>query len=341
MTVVAYGFPYSSQRSRTERPDKRIRTIFEVCGLNPSLRTPAHDQRTFASRELTPSVTVVICTRNRPAFLQKCLAGIARLKPAPNQVLVIDNSAGNADTRKVASDYGARYIIEPVPGLSHARNRGLAECSTEIVAFLDDDAVPAPEWLGALVASFADKQIAAATGKVFSLDGDSSEAASQNFMTLSSSDSHWFERATFGGMGVGCNMALRREACIGWNVFDERLGRGAPFHIGEESFAFASFISRGYTAVYLPSAAVYHATHKRDPIEVEARNSLAYWLLLFSEFPGQRLNLVRFLFRRLSGKRLDWPRNPQDPGEIVSSSWHVKLRAGWNGLLLFLRTPKP
>jgi cellulose synthase/poly-beta-1,6-N-acetylglucosamine synthase-like glycosyltransferase len=254
--------------------------------------------------------------------------------------MVVDNSEGNNDTRKVAQDYGARYLIEPVRGLSRARNRGLAECFTDIVAFLDDDAIPAQEWLGALVAPFSNNKIAAATGKVFPLDVDPTEISPESPITLTNRDRHWFERATFGGMGLGCNMALRRSACLGWNVFDERLGRGAPFHIGEETFALAGVISRGYIATYLPSAVVFHSTHKRYPVEFEARNSLAYWLLLFSEFPGQRMNLLRFLFQRLRGKRLEWPRNPQEPGEIISSTWLVKIKAGWKGLLLFMRTPK-
>ena len=75
-------------------------------------------------------------------------------------------------------------------------------------------------------------------------------------------------------------------------------------------------------------------------IEREARNSFAYWLLLVAEFPGQRLNLLRFLFRRLCGKALEWPRNPQQPGEIVSSRRSVLLPAAIKGLGLFLRTPK-
>ncbi len=287
------------------------------------------------------TVSVVLCTRNRPVLLQKCLSAVAKLNPAPDEVLVVDNSEGNSDTRKVANDYGARYITEPVTGLSRARNRGLVESSSDIVAFLDDDAMPAVEWLGALAASFCDDKVAAATRMVFPLDTDPALVGQGNPITLTNRDQYWFERATFGGMGVGCNMALRRNACLGWKVFDERLGRGAPFHIGEETFAFAGVISRGFTVVYLPSAVVFHSEHKRYPIEFEARNSLAYWLLLFSEFPGQRANLLGFLIRRLRGKALDWPRNPQGPGEIVSSSWRVKFKAAWSGLILFLRTPKP
>lgn len=135
-------------------------------------------------------------------------------------------------------------------------------------------------------------------------------------------------------------MALRRSAGKGWTVFDERLGRGAPFHIGEETYAFAGLLSRGFAAVYLPDAIVFHPAHKRYPIEFEARNSFAYWLLLFSRFPGQRMSLLRFILRRMRREPLKWPRETQEAGDIVSSNWRVLLKAGLKGAWLFLRTPR-
>ena len=308
--------------------------------MNSPLRTPAKGPTTRI-REQSPTVTVVICTRNRPVLLQKCLAAVARLSPAPNQVLVVDNSEGNNDTRKVAQDYGARYLTEPIRGLCRARNRALAECDSEVVAFLDDDVTPASNWLRLLLEPFGDQRTGASAGRVITPDTPVSDVSQESPRTISNRDPHWFEIATFGGLGLGANMALRKRACAAENFFDERLGRGAPFEIGDESYAFASLLSRGHSVVYIPAAVVHHPPLTRAAIDKEARNSFTYWLLLFSEFPSQRLNLLRFLIRRLRGKKLDWPRNPQEPGEIISSSWSVKIKAGWKGLLLFLRTPKP
>lgn len=265
---------------------------------------------------------------------------MALLNPQPDRVLVVDNSEGNQEAERLARRFGAGYVIEPVKGLSRARNRGLAECDTDIVAYLDDDAIPAADWLGILLEPFSDEKIAASTGKVVTPDSETNPAREEAPRRLSNQNPQWFEITTFGGMGLGGNMALRRKACAGWTVFDERLGRGAPFHIGEEAYAFAGLLWRGYAAAYLPSAVVFHPPLRRDPVEFEARNSLAYWLLLFSAFPSQRMNLLRFLFRRLRRKPLTWPRESQEAGEIVTSSWLLLLRAGVKGLWLFLRTPK-
>ena len=300
----------------------------------------AHISSPSGCKDATLTVSVVICTKNRPANLRECLSAVARLDPMPEEVLVVDNTQGNQETESVSREFGARYVVEPVPGLSRARNRGLAESDTEIVAFLDDDAIPAPDWLGILVGPFADTQTAASTGRVINPGSRRVDAPPECFRTLSNKDRHWFEIATFGGMGIGLNMALRRSACMNWIVFDERLGRGAPFHIGEETYAFAGLILRGHTAVYVPSAIVFHPIHRRDPVEIEARNSFAYWLLLFSAFPTERLSLLSFISRRLRRRPLDWPRDPQEPGEIVTSSYRLLFKAGWQGLWLFLRTPR-
>jgi glycosyltransferase involved in cell wall biosynthesis len=287
------------------------------------------------------TVSIVICTRNRPALLKRCLATVSRLTLKPDEVIVIDNSDGDFKTELVAREFSAQYAIERIPGLSRARNRGLAECKTDIVAYLDDDSEPDVGWLEMILAPFHEEQIAVSTGKTFPLEwcGEANRDVSPRL--LSNRDPHWFEIATFGGLGIGCNMALRRAACLGWKVFDERLGRGAPFHIGEETCAFAHLLSRGYSAIYLPSAIVYHRQSSWRCIELEARSSIAYWWLLFSEFPNQRLNLLRFLFQRLLRKRLNWPREMQDPGKIISSGWRVYMKASIGGTLLFLRTKKP
>jgi glycosyltransferase involved in cell wall biosynthesis len=256
-------------------------------------------------------------------------------------VLVVDNSPGDKDTENVAREYSVRYVVEPRQGLSRARNRGLAESSSDIIAYVDDDAAPEPDWLGIILSPFEDEKVAVSTGRVITPESHSDKSDHENVRILSSKDPKWFEIATFGGLGLGGNMALRKTACSGLHVFDERLGRGAPLHIGEETYAYARLLSRGYSAVYVPSAVVFHPSLRRDSLEVEARNSIAYWLLLFSEFPDRRADLLRFVFRRLRRQRLSWPRQNQEPGEIITSSWRLKLKAGISGTLLFLQTRKP
>ena len=285
--------------------------------------------------------TLVICTRNRAAMLRRCLEGVRSLLQMPYEVLIIDNSNGDEETRTLADEFGFRYLIEAAPGLSRARNRGLAEAQGEIVAFLDDDAVPQPEWFGYLLSAFEDPQLGAASGRIVIPQMDEGASHSEVPRMLDKQNPKWLEIASFGGMGLGSNMALRRNASRGKKLFDERLGRGGPFQIGEEHYAFAYLISLGYSVRYIPEAIVFHPPLRRDPIEVEARNSIAYFLLLLAEFPSQRLNMLKFLLRRLRGKRLQWTRDSQETGDLMTSSLGVKCRAACSGLWVFIKTPHP
>ena len=180
---------------------------------------------TSATKE--PSVTIAICTRYRAAWLRNCLHAISQLNHLPDELIVIDNTSGDKETEVIAREYGARYIIEPKPGLSRARNRGLSESSSEIVAYLDDDAIPEEGWLDALRQPFADPTVGIVTGEtVSSIAERPQEGTPTRFLT--NQDQQWFEIAAYGGLGIGTNMALRRERCLGWKVFDERLGRRSP-----------------------------------------------------------------------------------------------------------------
>jgi glycosyltransferase involved in cell wall biosynthesis len=255
-------------------------------------------------------------------------------------VIVVDNSTGDIETETVAREFGAVYAVEPTQGLSRARNRGLAESKSEIVAYLDDDATPDLHWLGFMLEPFIDPQVTTVTGRIITPQSRDGNGARLLTRSLCNKDPEWFGIATFGGFGLGSNMAFRRGACVGKKIFDERLGRGAPFEIAEENFAFAFLLSQGYTAVYLPDAIVYHPSQSPSDIKQEARNSMVFSMLLFSEFPGHRLDLLQFLYRRLRRKPLAWARETPDPGEIITSGWRVLVAAAFSAALLFLRTRK-
>jgi len=285
------------------------------------------------------SSSLVICTRGRTDALRHCLAAVRELDPAPQEVIVVDNSSGDPEAARIALEAGARYCIEATLGLSRARNRGVSESRFDIVAFIDDDALPCRDWLSRILAPYANERVSLVTGDTVANDNQASAAAHRPVRTLSSADPLWFEMANFGGLGFGTNMSLRRRCCADTALFDVRLGRGAPIWIAEESHAFTRLLARGYHAVHVPSAVVFHPDKQRD-VAREATASFAYWLLLACEFPGHRRDLLHFLFRRLARKPLSWPRDPHGPGEIISSSLPVKVKAVFAGAALYARTRK-
>jgi glycosyltransferase involved in cell wall biosynthesis len=303
------------------------------CSLATSKRDRVHEPGKV-------TVAIVICTRFRPAALRNCLRAIAALKRAPDELVVVDNSTGDAETESVAREYSASYIVEPALGLSRARNRGLSASKCDVVAYLDDDALPEEHWLERIAEPFENPQVAVVTGEAILPDQPVHSTQPPSPTHLDNTDKQWFEIAAFGGLGIGANMALRRSACKLPGFFDERLGRGAPYHGMEEHHAFTQLLSQSYSAVHVPAAVVYHSSQNTWDIKREARSQFAYSMLLFSEFPDRRADLLRFLFRRMRHKPLNWQRDSPDPGEIISGNWRMLLTASLSGALLYLRTRK-
>lgn len=106
------------------------------------------------------NVTVIICTRNRAASLRETLRAMTKLRipPAADWELLIIDNGGSDDTGRVVRDFESdlpvRHVVEPDPGISVARNRGIAEAAGDYACWTDDDATVAPDWLAAYVAAF-------------------------------------------------------------------------------------------------------------------------------------------------------------------------------------------
>jgi predicted dehydrogenase/glycosyltransferase involved in cell wall biosynthesis len=98
-------------------------------------------------------ITLIICTYNNCDSLRRTLASLTRLavpSGALLEVVVVDNNSSD-NTCQVAEDFverlPLRYIFEPEQGLAYARRRGVRESSSELIGFVDDDCVLAPDWI--------------------------------------------------------------------------------------------------------------------------------------------------------------------------------------------------
>jgi glycosyltransferase involved in cell wall biosynthesis len=104
-------------------------------------------------------VTVCLCTHNRPAYARDCLAGLLRQTVERDRfgILVIDSgspaAAGAELAGIVAACPGARLIMLAQSGVSLARNAGAHAVGTGYIAYIDDDAIPEPEWVASIIAA--------------------------------------------------------------------------------------------------------------------------------------------------------------------------------------------
>ena len=270
-----------------------------------------------------PLCSVVVCTRHRAAKLERCLAALRVLDYPRYEVIVVDNTSGDETVHRLAETAGARTVMEPTVGLSRARNRGARAAKGEVVAFIDDDAIARPDWLGVHAAAFRDQSLAATTGRILpscpaTRAAETWGAAVEDLgdipLRVDRASPDWFERANFGGIGSGSNMAFRSTLFEhGWG-FRESLGLGEHERpLGEEHYAFFTLISQGHVIAYLPDAVVYH-----DPLASMSdlrlkkrrlvRGSAAYLVMLLVEHAEFRTRTLRYAFTAVGRKRRPWRR---------------------------------
>ena len=110
--------------------------------------------------EFSCDVSVVVPTHNRPALLRRTLDSLQhqQAEGVRYEVLVVDNNStapASAEAEQHARDRpGVRFLYEPRPGVSHARNTGIAAARAPIVAFIDDDVEASPTWIAAIKRTF-------------------------------------------------------------------------------------------------------------------------------------------------------------------------------------------
>ena len=118
------------------------------------------------------STSVIIATHQRPVELVRCLdAVLLQLGPA-DQVIVVHRPEDSATTDALRAYHG-RISTAPVlePGVWPAYRTGVATATGDLVAFLDDDAIPMPGWLLALAEHFTDASVGAAGGPILNFHG--------------------------------------------------------------------------------------------------------------------------------------------------------------------------
>jgi len=259
------------------------------------------------------ALSVVVCTRDRPEALDMCLKALAAQRASPGEIVVVDNSkAGNA--RDVAGKHAVRYVHEPRPGLSAARNAGVRCATGSIVAFTDDDVEVDADWTAELALAFdGDAGADAVTGLVLpaSLDTRARRMFQFEFGGFGSRfvpsrfDARFFQEALSQGaqvwrIGAGANMAFRRSIFERVGLFDERLGAGAA-GCSEDSELWYRILAAGGACLYEPRAVVHH--HHRHDFGGLRRQMRAYMkghtaaLLIQYAQHGHRGNLRRALLQ--------------------------------------------
>lgn len=171
-------------------------------------------------------ISVIIVSRDRPEWLHRCLMAVEQLDYPRFETLVVACPAG----AKVARLFPSTRVIEfDIANISAARNLGANAAFGDVVAFLDDDAVPEPTWLMHLALGFDDPVVAQVGGTTLGRNGISVQhaaalvdATGTSYPVDVSADTP-VVLTTMDNRHArlhGTNMALRRSVVIAHGGFD-------------------------------------------------------------------------------------------------------------------------
>lgn len=205
-------------------------------------------------------ISIVIPSYRRPELLRRALASCLAQQgvSVPVEIVVVDNDeAGSArpvvEAVVETSPIPIRYVAEPRPGISHARNTGVASAGGRYIAFLDDDEAAEPAWLAALLDAMRQSGADAVVGPVYPQLPASTAGLETYYRSVYTIDarvptgsrlSHWSK----------CNGLFEREACFGAThpPFDPQLGLTG----GEDSLFLRQLMRRGGKVIWCAEAVV-------------------------------------------------------------------------------------
>jgi O-antigen biosynthesis protein len=226
------------------------------------------NRRTMRDLEFPwPSMSVVICAYNAEATIGECLSHTCALEYPDLEIIVIDDGSTDATAAIAGRHTRARVITVCHAGLGAARNEGIRQARGDVVAYLDSDAYPCPEWPYYLALGFDGPTVGGVGGPNLPPAQDPIGA-------------HIVARAPGGPVHVlvsddraehvpGCNMAF-------WKVVLEGLGGFDPIYTaaGDDVDFCWKVLDDGWDIGFHPAALVWH--HRRPGLREYLRQQRTY-----------------------------------------------------------------
>ena len=205
----------------------------------------------------TNDVAIVIPARDRAELLARCLSSVGS---ARELVVVDDGSRGRATIASVteAAD-GLLVCHQRATGPAQARNSGAAATTAPLIAFVDSDARPDPDWLDGLIGHFADPRVAAVAPRVRVPAGDGAVAAYE----AARSPLDLGDEPGLAGPGRRLGFVPATALVLRRSAFDAVRGFDAELAVGEDVDLVWRLTAAGWTVRYEPSVIVEHPARGR------------------------------------------------------------------------------
>ncbi len=213
-----------------------------------------------------PRISVVVCSYNGSRTIRDSFEALRRSTYPNFEVIVVDDGSTDA-TPAIAAEYDVRLIRTENRGLSSARNTGWRAATGELVAYIDDDAYPDPDWLTHLAVAFLRGTDVGVGGPNIAPPGDGPIA--KCVALAPGNPVHVMLTDREAEHIPGCNMAFRRTALEAIGGFDEQ------FRVaGDDVDICWQLRERGWTLGFSAAAVVWH--HRRNSFQAYWRQQVGY-----------------------------------------------------------------
>ncbi|MEM2130652.1 MAG: glycosyltransferase [Candidatus Bathyarchaeia archaeon] len=210
------------------------------------------------------SVVISVYSIERASDVAKCIDSVKKQTFPPREIIVVvdpNEKLVNFYKQHLSSD--VKLVVSEGYGLSNARNTGVKNATSEIIAFIDDDAIADGDWLKCLLRNFNDSSVVGVGGKIIPLwDREKPDWFPEEL--------YWIVGCSYKGLPlqraiirnpIGCNMAFRRNLFEEVGYFSTSIGRVGNQLLSHDD---TEFSIRVYSEVpnakivYDPMAVVYH-----------------------------------------------------------------------------------
>lgn len=234
----------------------------------------------------SPQVSVIVPAFNAEKTLGACLAALlAQTAPRDSyEVIVVDDGSTDA-TRAVAESHGVTVLAQPNRGAAAARNLGAQNARGDILLFIDADSAPDARWIEALVAPFADRSIAGASGE--------KKTRQTNLWARYVQLEYDFKYDRMDAQGTtdfidSSTAAYRREIFLSNQGFDPTLREAEDTDL---SFRLSE---RGCAMVLVRDAIVYHTHPESLGAYLRRKYQYAIWrTLIYARYPRKAASDTR------------------------------------------------
>jgi glycosyltransferase involved in cell wall biosynthesis len=220
------------------------------------------------------SASIIIPTFNGASRIGNCLDSLVKQTTGRDvEILVVDDGSTDNTAKVVSGYYSVRLIAQANAGPASARNRGALEAKGKILLFTDDDCVPLPDWLEAMLEPFKDSEVVGAKGAYRTHQ----KSPAARFVQIEYEDKY---RLMAGLPSIDFidtySAGFRRDRFLEMTGYDTSF----PVACAEDVELSYRMSARGWKMKFVPAAIVYHTHPDTFSRYLKKKYKFAFWRVL-------------------------------------------------------------